>query len=269
MAHEWVVGDRMFPARQLDEGFIAHQYVYRRASAFCRRSFRAAAGAAAAEMFHATRHDQRKNASSITGPTRPCLSRLSDARRRAGQSQADLALLCGHNTEAARDDGGAVWVLGYQAVKHIRYGPDWKNVIHPNWKFITDVRHGELANFAWITPVCSDSDHINCPGLGPSWVTALVNTVGQSKFWDSTAIFRASGTTGAVLYDHVPPPYEGRDGVGFRVPLLIISPYARANHVTHVQYETASVLALRRESFRSRSACRRRPARERTRQRRL
>ena len=58
---------------------------------------------------------------------------------------------------------GGTW-SSYQAVKHIYDGPDWKkDVISPNWKFITDVRHGKLANFTWITPVCDDSDHTNCP----------------------------------------------------------------------------------------------------------
>jgi phospholipase C len=40
----------------------------------------------------------------------------------------------------------------------------------------------------------------------------------------------------------VPPPYQDYDGLGFRVPLIVISPYAKKNHVSHVQYETASVL---------------------------
>jgi phospholipase C len=145
-------------------------------------------------------------------------------------------------------DGGE-W-SGYQAVKHIRYGPDWKkNVISPNWKFITDVRAGKLANFTWITPVCSDSDHVNCGGgHGPSWVAALVNTVGQSKFWDSTVIFVQWDDWGG-LYDHVPPPFEDYDGLGFRVPLLAISPYAKHDYVSHVQYETASVLRFAQDLF--------------------
>ncbi len=101
---------------------------------------------------------------------------------------------------------------------------------------------GKLANFTWITPVCDDSDHVNCGGgYGPSWVAALVNTVGKSKFWNSTAIFVQWDDWGG-LYDHVPPPFEDYDGLGFRVPLLVISPYARENYVSHVQYETASVL---------------------------
>ena len=45
-------------------------------------------------------------------------------------------------TAPSGSDSGAEW-SGYQAVKHIRYGPDWKkDVVSPNWKFITDVRGG-------------------------------------------------------------------------------------------------------------------------------
>ena len=111
------------------------------------------------------------------------------------------------------------------------------------------MRAGKLASFTWITPVCDDSDHVNCPGgYGPSWVAALVNTVGKSKFWNSTAIFVQWDDWGG-LYDHVPPPFEDYDGLGFRVPLLVISPYAKKNHVSHVQYETASVLRFAEDLF--------------------
>ena len=104
------------------------------------------------------------------------------------------------------------------------------------------MRAGKLANFTWITPVCDDSDHVNCPGgYGPSWVAALVNTVGQSKFWNSTAIFIQWDDWGG-LYDHVAPPYLDRDGLGFRVPLVMLSPYIKRGHISKVQYETASVL---------------------------
>jgi len=51
------------------------------------------------------------------------------------------------------------------------------------------------------------------------------------------------------LYDHVPPPYKDYDGLGFRIPFLIISPYAKYGHVSHVQYETASVLRFAEDLF--------------------
>ena len=47
----------------------------------------------------------------------------------------------------------------------------------------------------------------------------------------------------------LPPPYEGKDGLGFRVPLLMISPYTRRNYVSHVQYETASILRFVEDRF--------------------
>jgi phospholipase C len=50
-------------------------------------------------------------------------------------------------------------------------------------------------------------------------------------------------------FDPVPPPTEDYDGLGFRVPLIMISPYAKAGYVTHVQYETASVLRFAEDTF--------------------
>jgi phospholipase C len=72
--------------------------------------------------------------------------------------------------------------------------------------------------------------------------------VGTSKFWDSTAIFVQWDDWGG-LYDHVAPPFKDYDGLGFRVPLLVISPYAKQNHVSHKQYETASVLRFAEDLF--------------------
>ena len=149
------------------------------------------------------------------------------------------------------DNGGngGTW-SGYQAVNHIFNGPDWKkDVISPNWKFIKDVRAGKLANFTWITPECAESDHNECGGgYGPSWVAAIVNTVGKSEFWNSTAIFVQWDDWGG-LYDHVAPPFEDYDGVGFRVPLFVISPYAKKNYVSHAQFETASVLRFAEDLY--------------------
>ena len=129
-----------------------------------------------------------------------------------------------------QNDGGGnggTW-SAYQAVNHIFYGKDWKKVTSPNWKFIKAVRKGQLANFTWITPECPESDHTECAdgGYGPSWVAAIVNTVGKSKFWNSTAIFVQWDDWGGY-YDHVAPPFQDYDGNGFRVPLLVISPYAK------------------------------------------
>jgi len=151
-------------------------------------------------------------------------------------------------TSKINGDGGE-W-SGYQAVRHIRYGPDWaKDVITPQTKFITDVQAGTLSSVTWVTPICVNSDHVNCGGgTGPEWVASLVNAVGESKFWDSTAIFITWDDWGG-LYDHVPPPYVDYDGLGFRVPLVIMSPYAREGRVSHIQYEHGSILKFAEDQF--------------------
>jgi phospholipase C len=111
------------------------------------------------------------------------------------------------------------------------------------------VAAGKLASFTWITPLCENSDHPLCGGGGgPSWVASIVNAVGESKFWDSTVIFVQWDDWGG-FYDPVPPPHKDYDGLGFRVPLIVISPYARKNYVSHVAYETASVLRFAEDLF--------------------
>jgi phospholipase C len=51
------------------------------------------------------------------------------------------------------------------------------------------------------------------------------------------------------MFDPVKPIFEDYDGLGFRVPLIIISPYAKQGSVTHVQYETASVVRFMEDNF--------------------
>ncbi len=235
MAHEWVLADRTFQS-QLDESFVAHQYAI---------AAQADSTVNLPTMRWACGQPKKDLVPTITrkrgiGPgIPPCFDymTLADELDAAKLSWRFYAARYGHGLNS----NGGEW-SGYQSVKHIRYGPDWKNVISPNWRFISDVRAGELANFTWITPVCDDSDHINCGGgYGPSWVAALVNTVGKSRFWNSTAIFVIWDDWGG-LYDHVAPPFADYDGLGFRIPLLVISPYAKQNFVSHKRYETASVL---------------------------
>ena len=50
-------------------------------------------------------------------------------------------------------------------------------------------------------------------------------------------------------FDPAPPIYADYDGLGFRIPLLIVSPYAKQNDVTHVQYETSSVVRYIEDNF--------------------
>jgi phospholipase C len=93
------------------------------------------------------------------------------------------------------------------------------------------------------------SDHPqDTNGSGPSWVAAIVNAIGKSKYWKHTAIFVTWDDWGG-WYDHVPPPQLNSYELGFRVPLIVISPYAKNNYVSHVQHEFGSILKFTEEIF--------------------
>jgi len=101
----------------------------------------------------------------------------------------------------------------------------------------------------WITPTYANSDHGGSGSkTGPSWVTAVVNSVGKSKYWNSSAIFILWDDSGG-WYDPQPPAFVDNDGLGFRLPLLIISPYALKGHVSHVPFEFGSILRFVEDQF--------------------
>ena len=138
----------------------------------------------------------------------------------------------------------------YQANKHVYYGSDWsKDVISPPSNFLTDVSNGKLRQISWVTPTCANSDHAGCGSkTGPQWVASLVNAVGHSQYWNTTAIFIFWDDYGG-WYDPEPPAYVDYDGLGMRIPMLIVSPYARKGHVSHVHYEHGSILKFVEDTF--------------------
>ncbi|MBV9719471.1 MAG: hypothetical protein JOZ77_09125 [Candidatus Eremiobacteraeota bacterium] len=240
MARDYVLADRTFSSN-LDGSFVSHQY------------------AVAAYASHAVdfpllqwgcpggRTDTLPTLTSrrALGPPIPaCFDNPTIA------SEADTAGVSWRFYADALNTYGGPW-SAYQADREIYRSPDWQtNVINPETRFLEDVAKGRLAAITWITPTLDDSDH---PGLatttqGPAWVASVVNAVGASRFWNSTAIFVMWDDWGG-FFDPVPPVHEDYDGLGFRVPLLMISPYAKRRSVTHVQYETASVLRFIEDNF--------------------
>jgi phospholipase C len=164
--------------------------------------------------------------------------------------EADAAGVSWRSYDAATGCNGGLW-SSYAADRKIFDGPDWStDVISPPFQFLPDISNGELAAITWITPIWQTSDHAGVmhDGLGPAWIASLVNAIGKSRFWKSTAIFILWDDWGG-WFDPVPPVFENYDGLGFRVPLMIVSPYAKRGSVTHVQYETASVLRFIEDDF--------------------
>jgi phospholipase C len=130
----------------------------------------------------------------------------------------------------------------YQAIRHIFFGPDWnEKVVSPETRVLKDIDSGHLAQVTWIVPAFNNSDHPGAPPLGPDWVVSIVNAIGRSQFWDSTTIFISWDDWGG-WYDHVPPPQVDDMGLGFRVPVIVVSPYAKRGYVSHVTHESGGFL---------------------------
>jgi phospholipase C len=146
------------------------------------------------------------------------------------------------------ESAGQLW-SSFDAIKSVRYSPDWhNNVISPPPTILSDVSAGKLAAVTWVIPDLNYADHATTGDLGPSWVAAVVNGIGQSKYWDSTAIVVMWDDWGG-WYDDAPPPQLDFRGLGLRVPCIIISPYARRHYVSHTQYEFGSVLRFIEDTF--------------------
>jgi len=143
---------------------------------------------------------------------------------------------------------GGLW-SGPDAIAHIRFGPDWTNVVSPGARILSDISAGQLPAVSWVIPTAAASDHASITdGSGPDWVASFVNAVGKSQYWSSTAIFITWDDWGG-WYDHVPPHVIGSYELGFRVPLIVVSPYARRGYVSHVPHEFGSILHFTEATF--------------------
>ncbi len=147
-------------------------------------------------------------------------------------------------------NSSGIW-SAFDAIKAVRYSKEWNtNVTRSSTDILKDIAKKQLPSVAWVTPDSQNSDH---PGMskdtGPSWVASIVNAVGQSSYWNSTAIVVVWDDWGG-LYDHVAPPtprdWEG--GPGFRIPMLIVSPYVKP-HVDSTVYQFGSILRFIEENW--------------------
>ncbi len=136
------------------------------------------------------------------------------------------------------------------AIESIRESPQFStDVVAPPSKVLNDINAGNLANVVWITPTDAESDHAGITdGSGPSWVASIVNTIGQSQYWKNTAIFVLWDDWGG-WYDPVVPPIYNSYELGFRVPLIVISPYTKQHYISNVQHEFGSILKFTEETF--------------------
>jgi phospholipase C len=135
----------------------------------------------------------------------------------------------------------------FDAVNLIRNdAAKWAHVVNVA-QFTSDIQNHTLPNVTWLVDQDQFSEHpdLALPGVnlplggvcdGEGWTVKYVNQIMQSEYWKDTAILFTMDDFGG-WHDHVPPPrqYGGTAaapyGLGFRLPLLIISPYAKPGFI--------------------------------------
>jgi phospholipase C len=258
LAEQYTFGDRMFQTNQ-GPSFPAHQFIISGTSA----------NTATSTLFAAENPVVPANATP-TGEGAGCNSpvgTLVNMIDPTGAESSKLYPCFEHSTltdlldaqtvswryYAPSAEGLSIWV-GPDAIQHIRFGGDWTKVILNQTQVLTDIANGQLAQVTWVIPSGQASDHAESnDGSGPSWVASVVNAIGNSSYWSHTAIFITWDDWGG-WYDHVPPPsilnaYE----YGFRVPLIVVSPYAKQAYVSHVTHDFGSILKFVEEVFKLQS----------------
>jgi phospholipase C len=138
----------------------------------------------------------------------------------------------------------------FDVIWPVRNGSEWgTNVSMPETNIFSDITNKALPAVSWVIPEDDDSDHPDeAEDNGPEWVASVVNAVGASSFWSSSVIIVIWDDWGG-FYDNAPPPFQDKyGGLGFRVPAIVISPYAIAGtstqggYVADTPFEFGSIL---------------------------
>lgn len=264
MAETYAFGDRMFQTNQ-GPSFPAHQFIISGTSA----------PTATSNLFAAENPIGVHDADSNTGCTAPSqeLVALIDSSGNESSAQypcydhptlTDLLDAKGvgwrYYAQGLSSSQTSIWT-GPNAIKHICdpntrngvltcTGIEWSThvTLDPS-QVLTDIANNQLAQVVWVTPDGADSDHpAGNTGGGPSWVASIVNAIGSSAYWQNTAILITWDDWGG-WYDHVAPKVINSYEYGFRVPLVVISPYTKAAYISHTTHDFGSILKFVEEVF--------------------
>jgi phospholipase C len=245
LGEQYTFGDRMFQTNQ-GPSFPAHQFIISGTSA----------PTATSDLFAA------ENPTVGVGCVAPpnALVALIDPSGKENQEiypcfehptlmdSLDTQMISWRYYSPAVDSGDAIWI-GPLAINHLYTGADWSKVIIPQTQVLTDIANGQLAQVSWVIPDGADSDHAGSnKGTGPAWVASVVNAIGNSPYWSDTAIIITWDDWGG-WYDHVAPTIYNSYEYGFRVPLIIVSPYTKQAYVSHVTHDFGSILKFIEEVF--------------------
>jgi phospholipase C len=164
---------------------------------------------------------------------------------------------------------GSIWTAP-NAISHICEstgpggkcaGTEWtSNVDLTPADVLTDIGKCALRSVSWVIPSGANSDHADSnDGGGPSWVSSIVNALGNSSacdnghgYWKDTAIVITWDDWGG-WYDHEPPTFLAKPGgdyqYGFRVPLIFASAYTPAGYIDNDRHDFGSILRFIEHDF--------------------
>ncbi|MGB8646320.1 MAG: alkaline phosphatase family protein [Anaerolineae bacterium] len=158
-------------------------------------------------------------------------------------------LLTAHNISwkyyaPAQDQSGYQW-SAYNAIAHIRQTDQWAAHVVPVENFAADAASGNLPAVSWLVEDADHSEHApHSVCIGENWSVQQINAIMQNPaLWQTTAIILTWDDFGG-MYDHVPPPQGPNPQIeyGFRVPTILISPYAKPGHIDHTTYSFPAML---------------------------
>ena len=127
---------------------------------------------------------------------------------------------------------------------HIRLNSQMTSRFLPMAALLEDIKAGALPQVAYVDPspdlFVSEHPPENVT-VGQAWTNNIVNAIEVSPQWPSMAILLTWDESGG-FYDHVPPPQVDGFGYGFRVPMIVISPFAKRGFVDHEVMDHTSIL---------------------------
>jgi phospholipase C len=137
--------------------------------------------------------------------------------------------------------GGQVARVPLLALTRYEKSPDLMSHIADLDTYYADLATGTLPAVSWIVTTSSSERAPTDPVVGQREVRNVVNALGESSAWPSSAFLLSYDSSGG-WYDHVPPPTRQGASLGLRVPAVLVSPYATPGLVDHAQLDSASVL---------------------------
>ena len=198
---------------------------------------------------------QQHDPSGATSFIYPCLDfpTLGDSLSAAGVSW---------KLYGPRPGQGGYLYTSLDGVRHSRDSSQWTDHVFSLDAFMSDVQGGTLPAVSWVmtatassgpNPVVWVNEHPNAGGVctGENWTVWVLQTLAAGPQWQSSATFITWDDYGG-WYDHLAPPNVDYYGLGFRVPMILVSPWARgggSGYIDKTPSEFSSVLKFIETDF--------------------